>query len=272
MCIGGGVGLNALANGKILSKTPFERIHIFGPAGDSGGAIGTALYTYYKHVPSGSRSYIQSLALGNRYELKEIKNLLTSSDKSTYDLKIFESSKVRNVFIADLLKKGFVGGLFEGKMEFGPRALGSRSIIASPHSIGVKNKVNIIKKREEFRPFGLSVLEENMHNIFEIPIEITEAPYMNMCFIVRKEWSKLIPAVVHVDNTTRIQSVSKKKNQKYYTLISMFYKKTGIPGLLNTSLNIKGEPLIESPAQALSFFLKQPIDFLVLENHILLKK
>ena len=265
VCISGGVGLNALANGKILNQTPFKKIHIFGPAGDGGSAVGAALYTHIQNNEKKTWQYLKNLSLGSSYTNEVIRSHV---EKAPHTHTFCSSKKEQNKEVAKLLHEGKVGALFEGEMEYGPRALGSRSIIASPQSQEMKERVNSIKKREDFRPFGISVLQEHAHALFEIPMGVSDAPYMNMCFVTKKEWRENIPAVVHADNTTRIQTVSPSP---YYDVINEFYTLSGVPGILNTSLNIKGEPLIENPEQALHFFETQPVDFLVLGDYILTK-
>ncbi|XKT74284.1 MAG: carbamoyltransferase [Patescibacteria group bacterium UBA2163] len=271
LCISGGVALNALANGKILTHTPFTNIHIFGPAGDSGSAIGAAFATYatdHKKRPSPPLS----LKLGSSYDETMLKPLLKEfEDSPKYTVTQYKKNNERDQRIAQLLNSDLVGALFVGRMEFGPRALGARSLIAKPTSQEMKDRMNQVKKRESFRPFGISMLFEEVPRFFTLPKDIIEAPYMNMCFNVQTEQKDSIAAVVHNDGSVRIQTVSQDTDPEYYQIISHFFKLSGVPGVLNTSLNIQGEPLAEHPEQAITLFKEQPVDFLVLENFLIEK-
>ena len=265
--ISGGVGLNSLANGKIFESTGFPNVHIYGSAGDSGGAIGSALYI--SHFLSEERvvSNAPSLRLGNRYSNKEIKKIV-----SAFNIKVEEKREEELIeFVAKKLKDGNVLGWFEGKMEFGPRALGGRSIIASPIGKEMKDRVNFIKNREKFRPFAGSVLEEKVDDLFEAPLGIKSWPFMNFCFQSKKERRNDIMAIVHEDGTSRVQTVS-PEDGRYYRLIKKFDELTGVPCVLNTSFNVAGQPIVESPEQAIEAFLKSDIDYLVLENFLLFKE
>jgi carbamoyltransferase len=161
-------------------------------------------------------------------------------------------------------------GWFQGKMEFGPRALGSRSILANPKHVKMKSFVNLIKRREKFRPFAGSVLEENVHDLFDIPKDQSDFSFMNFCFRVKQNKKKFVSAIVHKDNTCRIQTV-RKSDGIYYRLIKEFYRITGTPCILNTSFNIDGEPIVENPEQAIKDFLNNPIDYLIIGNFIVSK-
>jgi carbamoyltransferase len=262
LCISGGVALNALANGKIYQKTPFKKVYIFGAAGDSGGALGAALFTYYsiliyqKTVFNKDSLYrrasLNNLYLGSSYENNQIKSVLKRF-KLRY--KKFEEEEELIEKTASLLTKNKIIGWFQGRMEFGPRALGSRSILANPKPHFMKDKVNEIKRREQFRPFAGSILQEEVHEYFEVPKKNHWSPFMTFCFPVKKEKEKELTAIIHYDGTCRIQTVS-KENGRYYKLIKRFHEITGIPCILNTSFNLKGEPIVENPEQAIEDFLK----------------
>lgn len=268
LCVSGGVALNSLANGKIYQQTPFKNIYIFGPAGDSGASAGAALYVYHSILKRDRRYTIKSLYLGPNYPNQDIEKLLKK-----YKLKYTKfNNKLELVkAAAKLLANNKIVGWFQGKMEFGPRALGARSILANPQNRRMKNLVNKIKLREQFRPFAGSVLQEYVHELFEVPKKNHYSPFMNFCFQVKKEARGKIAAIVHQDNTCRIQTVNKKDNGLYYRLIKEFYKRTGVPCVLNTSFNTKIEPIVENPEQAIKDFLKTEMDYLVVEDYLVKK-
>lgn len=267
LCIAGGVGLNSLANGKIYSKTPFKRVSILGPAGDSGGAIGAALYTYHSILKHNGRKPVTNLYLGSVYSHPERTERVEGSH-TTQGLtwKKFVNEKRLVETVATLLSKNKVIGWFQGRMEFGPRALGARSILANPQPKWMKDRVNEIKGREEFRPFAGSVLQEHVYGLFEVPEKNHYSPFMNFCFPVRKAWRKKLGAITHADNTCRIQTVNEKDNGRYYRLITEFNKLTGVPCLLNTSFNLSHEPIVETPEQTIEDLTNTNLDYLVIEN------
>src|SRR3989344_5390579 len=267
LCMSGGVALNALANGKIYGKTPFKNIYVFGAAGDSGAALGTALFTYYQIVNNKKRNSINSLCLGSSFEKKSIEKALKEKNL-TY--KQFNNENELLKTIAKLLSENKIIGWCYGKMEFGPRALGARSILANPKPRYMKEEVNKIKIREQFRPFAGSILQEKVHEFFEVPEKNHLSPFMVFCFKVKKEKRKDLAAIVHNDNTCRIQNVS-KENDRYYKLIQKFYELTGVPCILNTSFNLKGEPIVETPKQAIEDFLKTKMDYLVINDSLISK-
>ncbi len=268
VCIGGGVALNALANGKIYHETPFKHVYIFGAAGDNGSAVGAALFAYH-HVLTQEKGYpLTSLSLGSKYLDGEIKQVLDGY-KLHYQKYTHKELVAKT---ASLLAEGKIVGWFEGRMEFGPRALGNRSILASPYPRNMKQKVNTIKIREQFRPFAGSILEEKVDEYFDVPEKQHKSPFMLFCFNVRKGKRSNLAAIVHKDYTCRIQTVAKKDNNLYYSLIKEFDRLTGVPCLLNTSFNLKGEPLVETPRQAVNDFLKTKIDYLVIGSFIVYKK
>lgn len=267
LCIGGGVALNSLANGKIYQNTPFKNIYVLGCAGDSGGALGAALFTYHSIFNKKKRHIFSSLALGSWFRDSEAEYVLNKYNLSYKQYKN-ESELINKT--AEILSKNHIIGWFQGKMEFGPRALGNRSILANPRDKNMKEKVNKIKVRELFRPFAGSVLQEQAEQYFKIPKNQKKFPFMNFCFQVKEKMSNNISAIVHKDYSCRIQTVS-QDDGIYCKLIKEFYRITGIPVLLNTSFNLKGEPIVETPQQAIEDFLKTKMDYLVIGKFIVSK-
>lgn len=268
LCMGGGVALNALANGKIYTKTPFKNVHILGAAGDSGAAIGAALYVQRQLNKSTSAQRITSLYLGSSYSNESVESLLLCYPELTYR-KYDNEGDLLHVAAA-MLAKGKTVGWFWGRTEYGPRALGARSILSRPSPRSMKDTMNKIKRREEFRPFAGSILQEHVHKYFYTPEKKYYSPFMNVCLIVRENKRKELAAIVHEDNTCRIQTVN-EDNGRYYRLIKEFYRQTGNPCVLNTSFNVMGEPIVEHPRQAIEDFLHSHMDYLVLNSFILHK-
>ena len=266
LCLSGGVALNALANGKIYSNTPFKNIYVFGAAGDSGGALGSALFTYFDILKNKRKPSVNDLYLGSSYSNSEIEKELK---RYKLDFQKFKEEELISK-TAKLLSQGKIIGWFQGRMEFGPRALGSRSILSSTNPRIMKEKVNIIKVREQFRPFAGSILQEKVQDYFEVPEKNHWSPFMIFCFIVRKEKRKELSAIVHKDNTCRIQTVN-KDNGRYYKLIKKYHNLTGIACILNTSFNLKGEPIVENPKQAIEDFLKTKMDYLAIGDYLVSK-
>ncbi len=271
LCLSGGVALNALANGKIYKNTPFKNVYVFGAAGDSGVSLGAALYVWCKILnPSNDKNKIsvKTLYLGSLYKNDQIEKFLKKYnlryEKITQEKKLIEKT-------ASFLVKGKILGWFQGKMEFGPRALGSRSILCKPWPKIMKRKVNYIKKREQFRPFAGSVLQEKVSEYFDVPEKNHWSPFMTFCFPVKKEKRNILAAITHIDGTCRVQTVN-NDNGRYYKLIKRFYQLTGVGCILNTSFNLKGEPIVENPQQAIEDFLKTKMDYLVIEDFIVYKK
>lgn len=268
ICLGGGSFMNSLFNGKLAHSNIFENIYIpFAPS-DAGCAIGAASYLYY-HVMGHERK-VDPLG-GNPYL-----GPLHSDDKIEKALKLFKCnySKPSNLLpdVAKLIAEGSVVGWFQGRMEFGDRALGNRSILADPRNPDSKEKVNaIIKFREAFRPFAPSILSEYVEEYFSAPERNACTPYMEKVFNVRKDKISQIPSVVHADGTGRLQSVDRQRNAKYYELIDAFHKLTGVPIVMNTSLNRNGEPVVCSPEDALNVFYGSGLDYLVLGSYIVRK-
>lgn len=270
VCFGGGVALNALVNGKIIKNTNFKNVYVFGPSGDSGAAIGAGLIAYDQITKKELKVKKQHLFLGTGFENEEIRQVLERYKEKI----IFEKLNKKEMLnrVSTLLAKNMTVGWFQGKCEFGPRALGNRSILANPKEIWMKDRVNVIKRRELFRPFAGSVLQDKVQELFDVPEINFYSPYMNFCFLVKSESEKKLASIVHKDKTCRIQTVNKKENELYYELISEFYKKTGIPCVLNTSFNLKDEPLVESVEQAVVDFVKTEMDYLAIEDYFCSKK
>ena len=267
LCLGGGVALNGVANYRILKEGPFENIHIPPSPGDGGSAIGCAQFSHYCYlknkrvIEQDSAKRIQNnVYVGPSYGNEEIKSFL-ESNKIGYQFlernQLLESTAKR-------ISEGNVVGWYQGSMEWGPRALGNRSILADPRDGKMKDVLNEkIKHRESFRPFAPAILEEYVSEYFDLNIP---SPYMLLVAKVKKP--DKIPAVTHVDGTGRLQTVSKEANPLFYDLINEFYKITGIPVVVNTSMNVKGEPIVNTPEEAHKMLLKTEMDYLVMGNYI----
>ncbi len=262
VCIAGGVAQNSVANGKITRNTPFKNVYIPSAGHDAGISMGAALYVQHQIKKYPRQNAILSAYTGSSFGNNEIEELLKNKNISFRSL---NDNELYNVVSERLINAGVVGW-FTGKAEFGPRALGGRSILADPRRSDAKDLLNAkIKRRESFRPFAPSILKEHVHDFFEVDDIV---PFMEKVFPIKKEKQSSIPAVTHVDGTGRLQSVDKEVSPKYYNLIEAFYKKTGIPILLNTSFN-ENEPIVNSPEEALNCFLRTNMDMLVLENCII---
>ena len=269
LCLAGGVALNSVMNGKLLSHTPFTNIFIPPDPGDAGGAMGAALYasvkTSRKRTPN---TFFPNL--GPSYPSEQITSVLNSYGLSFTHL---ESDEILVNTVSALLAKEKVIGWFQGRMEWGPRALGFRSILASAGKLEMKDIINAkIKHRELFRPFAPVILKEKVHEYFKTDKTISEsAKYMLFVYPFTAKGQKRVPATVHVDNTGRLQIIDRTDNPLYYDLIKAFWKKTGTPVILNTSFNVRGEPIVCSPRNAIECFLKTDIDFLVIGSYLVAK-
>lgn len=264
LCLAGGVAQNSVANGKIRLRTPFKDIYIPSAGHDAGISMGAALFTYFQENAGGKRTPVFSAYLGSQFSNEEIKDYLNRERLE------YEEINDDDLFpmVVDALTGGGVIGWFTGRSEFGPRALGGRSILADPTRSDAKALINSkIKKRESFRPFAPSVLKEYVSEYFE---QSDSAPFMEKVFVIREEKRSLISAVTHVDGTGRLQTVDKNISPRYYKLIETFRIKTGIPILLNTSFN-ENEPIVNTPAEAVDCFLRTDMDMLVMENIVLRK-
>jgi carbamoyltransferase len=272
LCIAGGVGLNSVANGILLQKSPFKRIFVQPAAGDDGGSLGAALYTYHNILGNKRRFVQDNCYFGIDFKNDEIEKFLK---KNKIKFRKIASEKNLVEYLTDALVAEKVIGFFHGRAEWGPRALGARSIIASPRSEDMKEIVNTkIKFREPYRPFAPAVLEEKADDYFEL--NSLEDKYLTRfmlgVFPVRKEKKKLIPAVTHVDGSGRLQIINRRQNSRYYDIIKKFGDKTGVYVLMNTSFNLKGEPIVNTPENAFQTFKKSGLDILALENYIVLKE
>lgn len=264
ICIAGGVAQNSVANGKIKMNTPFSKIYI-PPAGhDAGTAIGAALWVYNQIQSAPRTSPMLHGYFGSRFDNAYIENLLKvrGIKFSKPDQKEFYKD------ITNCLVNEGVVGWFQGRAEFGPRALGHRSILADPRNSNAKEILNTkIKRRESFRPFAPSILSEFVDEYFE---QVDDVPFMEKVFKIKPEKRAEIPAVTHLDGTGRLQTVHKHTDERYYSLINSFYEATGTPILLNTSFN-ENEPIVNTPEEALDCFLRTNMDMLVMED-IIIKK
>ena len=289
LCLAGGVALNCVANGKILKDKIFNNIWIQPAAGDAGGSLGAALAYWHQELNQERiikpTDDMKGSYLGPKFENSEIKNELNLLKANFKELEEDELIEI----VADKLNKEKTIGWFQGRMEFGPRALGGRSILADPRSENMQKELNLkIKFRESFRPFAPSILSEDVNNWFDLDVD---SPYMLLVANIKKEIQiqmnaeqeslfgieKLntkrskIPAVTHVDYSSRVQTVHKETNPKFHKLINKFKKITGCPILVNTSFNIRGEPIVCSVKDAFQCFMGTNLDVLVIENFILLK-
>ena len=289
LCLAGGVALNCVANGRILREGIFKNIWIQPAAGDAGGALGAAFSTWYEYLKNerkveGESDSMQGSFLGPRYSEEEVTNFL---GKKNLPYEQFESVEKLNEKLVELIAEGNVIGYMQGRMEWGPRALCSRSIIGDARNREMQSKMNLkIKYRESFRPFAPVVLAEDVSEFFEID---RESPYMLLVADVKKELrlemteaqkalfgiDKLnvprstIPAITHVDYSARLQTVHKETNPKFHSLVSRFKEKTGCSVLVNTSFNVRGEPIVCSSEDAYRCFMRTEMDYLVLENCLL---
>lgn len=262
VCIAGGVAQNSVANGKITRSTPFKQVYIPSAGHDAGISMGAALYVQHHILNISRQTPIWSAYTGSNFNNDQIESLLKERSIS---YRRFSDDELYNVVSEKLMNSGVVGW-FSGKAEFGPRALGGRSILADPRRNDAKELLNAkIKRRESFRPFAPSILKEYVDEYFEVNDVV---PFMEKVFPIRKEKHAAIPAVTHVDGTGRLQTVDKDVSPRYYRLINTFREKTGVPILLNTSFN-ENEPIVNSPVEALECFLRTNMDMLVLENCVI---
>ena len=287
LCLAGGVALNCVANGKVLKEKIFDNIWIQPAAGDAGGSLGAALALW--HIDQGNKRSVnlnddmKGSYLGTEFNQNEIEKELQTAGANFETLNYDELINKT----AELLSNEKAIGWFQGRMEFGPRALGSRSILGDPRSDKMQKNLNLkVKFRESFRPFAPSILREDLSNWFDLNVD---SPYMLLVASINSEkkiemtnqQKKLfgidklnikrskIPAVTHVDYSARIQTVTKKTNARYYDLISKFKEKTGCPVIVNTSFNVRGEPIVNTPTDAFNCFMGTELDYLVIGNCIL---
>jgi carbamoyltransferase len=291
LCLAGGVALNCVANGRILRETAFKDIWIQPASGDAGGALGAALLVWYKYlgnkrIADGKNDLINNSLLGPAYTDEHIKDFLNRESIEYRQLALADIPAA----VADLIAQGNVIGWFQGKMEFGPRALGSRSIIGDARSPQMQSRMNLkIKFRESFRPFAPAVLAEKVSEWFELD---KQSPYMLLVAPVKKDKRvglaeggvgikglealkvarSKIPAVTHVDYSARVQTVERQPQPLFYDTIKAFYDKTGCPVIINTSFNVRGEPLVCTPQDAFRCFMRTEMDYLVMGGFILDKQ
>lgn len=289
LCLAGGVALNCVANGKLLSECIFDQIWVQPAAGDAGGALGAALAGWHLHMGHGraaaSSDRMKATLLGTSYSNAEIQVALDGHG-AVFERLSDESVSER---VAELLAKGNVVGWFQGRMEFGPRALGARSILGDARNQVMQSVMNLkIKNRESFRPFAPAVLEEYASEWFTLD---GSSPYMLFVVGVERAHRKVvvpdpaltgiellkcvrssIPAVTHVDYSARVQTVGKDSNPRFRQLLQAFHRKTGCPVLVNTSFNVRGEPIVETPSNAYICFMRTQMDYLVIGNYLLRKE
>ncbi len=262
VCIAGGVAQNSVANGKITRNTPFQKVYIPSAGHDAGISMGAALYVYNQVLKNPRMPAIRSAYTGSKFSNEDIAQFLM---KEGVTFRKYDDAALFDL-ASDALIGGGVIGWFNGRAEFGPRALGGRSILADPRRQDAKELLNTkVKRRESFRPFAPSILAECVKDFFEVNDDV---PFMEKVFPIRKDKQHLIPAVTHVDGTGRLQSVDQDTNPRYYQLIEAFYKKTGVPILLNTSFN-ENEPIVNTPMEALDCFRRTHMDMLVMENIVI---
>ena len=291
LCLAGGVALNCVANGKVLREGPYKDIWVQPAAGDAGGSLGAALATWYGYHANGqgrqvhNQDAMQGSYLGPRFDSTQIKAELDEMDAQ---YTVMEDDELI-LHLVEILANEHVVGWFQGRMEFGPRALGGRSIIGDPRSPKMQSVMNLkIKYRESFRPFAPSVLAEKVSDYFELD---SASPYMLIVAPVRESLrhplteeqqnlfgiEKLnlkrseLPAITHIDYSARIQTVHRETNPRYYQLLKTFYERQGCGVLVNTSFNVRGEPIVCSPADAYRCFMRTEMDYLVIENFLLAK-
>ena len=268
LCMAGGVALNVLANARVLREAGFDNLWVQPAAGDSGGCIGAATYLYHTVLGREQRSTMDHAYLGPGYSNETIHTLLNELDVPFIQLADHKIAPT----VARILADGNIIGWFQGRMEFGPRALGARSILANPTEPGMKDKINAkIKHRELFRPFAPSVLREAASTYFDFDGRNPdrESPFMLLVARVLQDKARLVPAITHADGTARVQTVGREQNPLYYSLIEEFGKLTGVPVLVNTSFNVRGEPIVCTPAEAFNSFSHTDLDYLVMGNALI---
>jgi carbamoyltransferase len=271
LCISGGVGLNCVANARLLREAGFDELFIQPAAGDDGGAVGAALWVQHGLLGLPRTFVMEHAYWGSEYDSGQVRDFL---DRAQIRYEAIEDEERRLDRVVDYLQQGKVCGWYQGRFEWGPRALGSRSILADASRPGMKDIVNAkIKFREAFRPFAPSVLVERTSKIFDLDDPERHFPARFMLYVVpvRDSYRDKLPAITHVDGTARVQCVTRETSPRYHRLIEKFGEATGLPVLLNTSFNLKGEPIVETPANAYSTFMRSEMDVLVLHDCIILK-
>jgi len=268
LCIAGGVALNSVANGKIKRNTPFKNIYIQPAASDAGTALGAALYVWHS-ILGNNREYVQTTSyFGPSFTAEEIKKFL---DEKKIVYKEFKDKKELITATAELIHKNNVIGWFMGAMEWGPRALGNRSILANATHPNMKDIINAkVKHREMFRPFAPVIIEEKVKEWFHIDKE--NEPFMLFVYPFKEEKHKIVPSVVHVDGSGRLQTINKNQNEDYHNIITEFEKLSGVPILINTSFNIRGEPIVCTPQEAYRCMMGTGIDYLAIDKFLVARE
>ncbi len=260
----GGCALNGVANGRLLRETPFKRAYIQPASTDDGTSLGAAYWCWHNVVGGTERYHMEQAFWGPQYPNDQLR---AAAESGKMPMKHYADAALLPV-VAKLLRAGLVVGWYQGRSEWGPRALGNRSILADPSRPDIKDAINLkIKRRERFRPFAPTVLASKVNEIFEQEIV---SPFMMHVVKIRPEWQPRLPGVTHVDGTGRLQSIERHHNPRYYDLISEFYKQSGVPVVLNTSFN-ENEPIVDTPDQAVACFLRTDMDALCLGNHVVVK-
>jgi carbamoyltransferase len=273
LALAGGCAMNSVANGKISQRTPFKRVYIQAAAGDAGGAIGAAFSAWHRLKPESPRFPVDHAYWGEAFSDAAVEHCLGACqaeiEKQNCSVDLIADEDELCCKTAKILAEGKVVGWFQGRMEWGPRALGNRSILCDPRCSDMKEILNLkIKRRESFRPFAPSVLREKIGEWFETDDDV---PFMSQVFQVRPEKRSRIPAVTHVDGSGRLQTVSAAANPLYHNLIKRFEDLTGVPMLLNTSFN-ENEPIVCRPEEALDCFLRTKMDVLILGKFFIERK
>jgi carbamoyltransferase len=262
VCIAGGVAQNSVANGKITRNTPFKEVYIPSAGHDAGISMGAAYWVHHHQAAQQRSAAVFNACTGSQYSNEEI---ITVCKELNLEYKQIDEATLFD-YVASRLAEGKVVGWFNGRAEFGPRALGGRSILADPRRVDAKELLNSkIKRRESFRPFAPSILKEQVKAWFEIDEPV---PFMEKVFPIKKDKQALIPAVTHADGSGRLQTVDKEVSNRYYKLIDAFYQQTEVPILLNTSFN-ENEPIVNAPIEAIRCFLRTDMDLLVMQNIVL---
>ena len=265
LCLAGGCAMNSVANGKVRANTPFEELYIQPAAGDNGTALGAAYYVWHETLGN-ERTFVMDHALwGTSYDDDDVPALVARQEDAArrYTWTTYDDDEQVCAKTAELIADGNIVGWFQGRMEWGARALGNRSILADPRRADTRDQINAkIKFREMFRPFAPSIIEEALDEYF---IDAAPDPFMQQVYLVKEDKREVIPAVTHEDGTGRLQAVPRETNPLYHQLISAFAEKTGVPVLLNTSFN-ENEPIVDTPAQALDCFFRTDMDAVIIEN------
>ena len=264
LCLTGGVALNSVANQRIAAEGPFDDLYILAPAGDAGVALGTAMYGYHCLLGGEQRHPMRTASTGRAYHTDDVLAAIKNADA---DVEYREASVEE---VAQLIADHYVVGWCQGGSEMGPRALGQRSMLADPRHPAMRDYLNVVvKHREPFRPYAPSVLAEHASQWFDLR---SDSPFMLLVPAVLEHRRAAVPAITHVDGTARVQTVEREVNARYHALIDAFHQRTGVPLVLNTSFNDAGEPIVESPADAVGTFLRTELDYLYVGDFLVSKR